>query len=65
MTEHQLAPENDEQTIFVEGLTDWEFIDNRRCSVADWIRSHLPSSTSAEITPLVRTLRQPFLHPSR
>ncbi len=49
MTEHQLAPENDEQTIFVEGLTDWEFIDNRRCSVADWIRSHLPSSTSASI----------------
>jgi len=45
----QLAPENDEQTVFVEGLTDWEFIDNRRCSVADWIRSHLPSSTSASI----------------
>jgi len=46
---NQLVPENDEQAIFVEGLTDWEFIDNRRCSVADWIRSHLPSSTSASI----------------
>ena len=49
MSRRQLAPENDEQTIFVEGLTDWEFIDNRRCSVADWIRSHLPSSISASI----------------
>ena len=37
MSGHQLAPENDEQTIFVEGLTDWKFIDNRGCSVADWI----------------------------
>lgn len=49
MSGRQLAPENDEQAIFVEGLTDWKFIDNRKCSVADWIRSHLPSSTSASI----------------
>ena len=49
MSGNQLVPENDEQAIFVEGLTNWEFIDNRRYSVADWIRSHLPSSTSASI----------------
>ena len=49
MSRRQLAPESDEQTIFVEGLTGWKFIDNRKCSVADWIRSHLPSSTSASI----------------
>ena len=49
MSGNQLASEDDEQTILVEGLTDWKFIDNRGCSVADWIRSHLPSSTSASI----------------
>ena len=45
----QLAPENDEQPILPEELTGWEFVDNRKCSVADWLRSHLPSSTFAYI----------------
>ena len=49
MSTHQFESENDGQPIFAEELTGWEFIDNRDCSTADWLRSHLPSSTSASI----------------
>lgn len=47
MSSYQLESENDEEPILAEELTGWEFVDNRRCSVADWLRSHLTSSTSA------------------
>lgn len=49
MSGHELSPQNDEQTIFVEDLAGWEFIDNRGRSVADWLQSYLPSSMSASI----------------
>lgn len=49
MNSPQLEPGKDEQPVLAEELTGWEFIDNRVHSTADWLRSHLPSSTSASI----------------
>ncbi|MBL7208765.1 MAG: hypothetical protein ISS52_01580 [Dehalococcoidia bacterium] len=49
MDAYESHPHDDEQIFPVEGLTGWELIDNRAHSVADWLRTDLPSSTSASI----------------
>lgn len=49
METFQSDAESDEQVFSPEEFGNWEFIDNRACSAANWLRTHLPSCAAVSI----------------